>query len=62
MARNYFVQNKQTREILNQAGGWSRNTRSYRLAAFESAEAATLAFPEGVECVVLSEKRQEVGS
>jgi hypothetical protein len=49
----YYVQNKQTSKILNQKGGWSLHTSSYKVAVFESEEAATAAFPDGVACVII---------
>lgn len=54
----YYVQNKKTREVLNQQGTWSRDFGSYRLAEFASEGAATSAFPAGVECIVVKRERK----
>lgn len=54
----YYVQNKKTREVLNQQGTWSRDFGSYRLAEFVSEADATAAFPAGVECVVVKRERK----
>ena len=52
MAKVYFVENAQTREILNQKGDWADSLTSYRLAQFDTEDAAKAAFPAGVDCVV----------
>lgn len=54
----YYVQNKKTREVLNQQGTWSRDFGSYRLAEFASEGAATAAFPAGFECIVVKRERK----
>lgn len=62
MAKTYYVQNKRTHEVLNQKGGWSANLASYRLAEFDSEDAATAAFVDGVECVVVSAPKAEAST
>ncbi len=57
----YYVQNKGTREVLNQQGTWSRDFGSYRLAEFATEALATAAFPAGVECVVVKRERKGGG-
>ena len=57
----YYVQNKGTREVLNQQGTWSRDFGSYRLAEFASEAEAAAAFPAGVECVVVKRERKGGG-
>jgi len=54
----YYVQNKKTREVLNQQGTWSRDFGSYRLAEFASEADATAALPAGTECVVVKRERK----
>lgn len=54
----YYVRRVDTREILNQQGTWSRDFGSYRLAEYETQEAATAAFPEGVACVVVEREKK----
>jgi len=58
----YYVRNKQTRKILNQQGGWSRDFGSYRLAEFATEAEATAAFPAGVESIVVERKRKGGGA
>ncbi len=58
----YYVRNKQTREILNQQGSWSKDFGSYRLAEFASEAEATAAFPAGVECIVVKRERKGGGA
>jgi len=60
MAQVYFVENKRTQEILNLKGGWSNSVGSYRLAEFDTEDAAKAAFPAGVDCGVRRGNRQEV--
>jgi hypothetical protein len=57
----YYVQNKKTREVLNQQGTWSRDFGSYRLAEFASEAEATAAFPAGVECIFVKRERKGGG-
>lgn len=52
MKKIYLVQNSKTREILNLKGGWSDGPTSYRVATFDSEDAAKVAFPAGVNCEV----------
>jgi hypothetical protein len=54
----YYVQNKKTREVLNQQGSWSRDFGSYRLAEYATEADATAAFPAGIECVVVKRERK----
>lgn len=54
----YYVQNKKTRQVLNQQGTWSRDFGSYRLAEFSSEAEATAAFPAGVDCAVVKRERK----
>lgn len=49
----FLVQSNETLQFLNRQGSWSRYPTSYRLAEFESAEAAQAAFPAGVACTVI---------
>ena len=58
MAKIYLVMNKRTREVLNAKGGWSDSVKSYRLAEFETVEAATAAFPVGIECEIHALKKE----
>lgn len=59
MTKVFYVQDTRTGRILNQKGGWSRDIKSYRVAEFESAEAASAAFPEGFDCRVATSNRKE---
>jgi hypothetical protein len=53
MEKIYYVQNRRTREILNQKGAWSKGIKSYRVATFDTEDDAKAAFPQGVDCQVL---------
>jgi len=55
----YYVQERNTRRILNQQGGWSRGLTSYRLAEFESEAAATAAFPPNTQCEVIVRNKKD---
>jgi hypothetical protein len=57
----YYVQNKKTREVLNQQGTWSRDFGSYRLAEFATEVEAVAAFPAGVECIFVKRERKGGG-
>lgn len=57
MSTFYMVRNKTTRAFLNKKGAWSHG--SYRLAEFDSLEAAQAATPEGADCEVLTKHRKE---
>ena len=55
----HYVQNRKNKKFLNLHGGWSESIRSYRLATFETSEAASAAFPEGEMCVVVTRTVKE---
>lgn len=60
MAKTFYVQNKKTREFLNQKGSWSKTVSSYRVAEFDDEPSARAAFPQDAECqVIFGNKREE---
>ena len=59
MAKVFYVVNKRTGQALNQKGGWSESVKSYRVAEFDTQEAAEGAFLSGVDCEVRIGNRKD---
>jgi hypothetical protein len=53
MKKLYYIKNNDTGKLLNRKGGWSNNFTSYRLASFETKEAAEASAPSGIEYKII---------
>lgn len=54
----YYIVNNKNGKVLNKKGGWSDNFLSYRLASFETKEAAEAAIPPDQSCKVIESLKQ----
>lgn len=58
MDYSYYIINSASGKVLNKKGGWSDNFSSYRLASFETKEAAEAAIPTGIACKIIQAQKQ----